>query len=134
MAGRQAPPNSALAPDGILDRLLVEGRTLLELAADRAWSYTLPKRWAEELRARRIEAVLDLHDKDYGVRDFEGIRMVAGAPHCPAMPDELVDIRRPAQLSVGPERPRMSAAKRAECAKRGAELLEFQAKIAGRET
>ncbi|MDX6244516.1 MAG: hypothetical protein QOE76_2239 [Frankiales bacterium] len=119
---------------GILDRLSDCGRAVLEVAADRAWSYKLPDRWADELRARDIEAVLDLHPNDHGVRDFDGIRMVAGTPHCPAMPDRLIDIRRPAQLSVGPARPNMSAAKRAERDLRQAELDAFAAQIAMRET
>jgi hypothetical protein len=105
---------------GIFDRL----------TADRAWSYKLAERWADELRARGIEAVLDLHANNYGVRDADGIRIVAGAPHCPSLPDDLVDIRQPAQLSVGPGRPRMSGVKKAERAKRETELTEFSTKIA----
>lgn len=119
---------------GMLDRLTDEGRPAVELAADRAWSYKLPDRWADELRGRDIEAVLDLHHNDYGVRDFEGIRMVAGTPHCPSMPDELIDIRRRAQLSVGAERPKMTAQQRRERQQRQDELDTFAANIAERET
>lgn len=119
---------------GMLDRLNTEDRQVLELAADRAFTYKVPDRWADPLRARAIDVVLDLHPNDHGVRDYEGIRIVAGAPHCPAMPDELIDIRRPARLSVGPERPNMSAAQKADRAKRVAELAEFQAKIAERQS
>jgi hypothetical protein len=119
---------------GIFDRLISSGRALVEIAADRAWSYKLPERWADELRARAIEAVLDLHPNDYGVRDFDGIRMVAGTPHCPSMPDELINITRPATLSAGRDRPRASAAAKADHAKRLAELEEFTAQIAERET
>lgn len=70
-------------------------RTLL---TDRAWSYKKPKRWAHKIRKLGIEQVVDLHKNDHGVRDFEGLRIVAGWPHCPAMPDDLVDIRRPVKL------------------------------------
>ncbi len=118
---------------GMFDRLTDDGRTVVEVAADRAWSYKLPDRWADELRAREIEAVLDLHPNDQGVRDFEGIRMVAGTPHCPSMPDELINIVRPANLSAGRDRPRASAVQKAERAKRNSELEEFAAKIAERE-
>ena len=119
---------------GIFDRLAVDGRTVVEVAADRAWSYKLPDRWADELRARDIEAVLDLHPNDHGVRDYEGIRMIAGTPHCPSMPDELIKILRPANLSAGRDRPRANAAQKAERAKRVADLEQFQSQIAERET
>ena len=119
---------------GIFDRFAAEARRIRLVAADRAWSYKLPERWADELRARKIEAVLDLSDADHGARDFEGLRMVAGAPHCPSMPDALVDIRRPATLSAGPVRPRASAMQQAEQAKRATDLASFHARIAERES
>jgi hypothetical protein len=74
------------------------------LITDRAWSYKKPKRWARSIRKLGIEQVVDLHQNDFGVRDYQGLRIVAGWPHCPAMPDELIDIRRPAKLvlSGGP--------------------------------
>ena len=119
---------------GIFDRLAAEKRKIRLIAADRAWSYKLPERWADELRARDIEAVLDLHKHDLGVTDFDGIRMVAGAPHCPAMPDALITIVRPATLSAGALRPRASGAQKAEHTKRTYDLADFQAQIAERES
>ena len=74
-----------------------------QLLTDRAWSYKVPERWADPLRELRIEQVVDLHDNDHGVRDHEGMRIVAGTAHCPAMPDRLVDIRRPGRLALSPE-------------------------------
>lgn len=74
-----------------------------QLLTDRAWSYKVPERWADPLRELRIEPVVDLHDNDHGVRDHEGMRIVAGSAHCPAMPDRLIDIRRPARLALSPE-------------------------------
>lgn len=88
---------------GMLDRLRADGQPVTVLLADRAWSYKLPDRWAHQLRARGIEQVVDLHRNDYGARDLDGIRMIAGTAHCPATPDELIDIRRPATLGAGPE-------------------------------
>lgn len=72
---------------GMLDRLGADGQPVTVLLADRAWSYKLPDRWAHQLRAR----------------DLDGMRMIAGTAHCPATPDELIDIRRPATLGAGPE-------------------------------
>lgn len=87
----------------IIDRLKSDRRAVTEVVADRAWSYKLPHRWADQLRARGVTQVLDLHPNDQGATDFEGMRMVAGTPHCPAMPDHLVTITRPATLGDGPQ-------------------------------
>lgn len=70
------------------------------LITDRAWSYKKAKRWVRKLRQLGIEQVVDLHNNDHGVRDYDGLRIVAGWPHCPAMPDKLVDIKRPAKLTL----------------------------------
>ncbi|MGY1821614.1 hypothetical protein [Geodermatophilus sp. SYSU D00079] len=67
---------------------------------DRAWSYKLPERWAFPICDLWIEQVVDLHANDHGVRDHEGMRIVAGWPHCPCLPDDLVDIKRPVKLKL----------------------------------
>lgn len=96
-------PASSDEPDSTLPmvRAMHDGpypiRTLI---TDRAWSYKKAKRWARKIRKLGIEQVVDLHNNDHGVRDYEGLRIVAGWPHCPAMPDELVDIRRPVKLAL----------------------------------
>lgn len=120
---------------GMLDRLAQDERVVREVVADRAWSYKLPEAWAYELRARNIEQVLDLHPNDHGARDHEGMRIIAGVPHCPSMPDELVDIRRPARLSAG-EKPGPGASldKLRSWKQASDELEEFQAKIEERQT
>lgn len=87
----------------MLDRLRADGQPVTVLLADRAWSYKLPDRWAHQLRDRGIEQVVDLHPNDHGASDLDGMRMIAGTAHCPATPDELIDIRRPATLGAGPE-------------------------------
>lgn len=87
----------------LIDGLQAGGQRVSEVLADRAWSYKTPDRWAHELRRRGVEQVVDLHLRDYGVTDQAGMRMVAGSPHCPAMPDDLVDIKRPATLGDGDE-------------------------------
>ncbi|GAC1580757.1 MAG: hypothetical protein NVS3B18_14390 [Candidatus Dormibacteria bacterium] len=118
---------------GMFHRLIAEGRTIAELAADRAWSYKVPENWATPVRKLGITVHLDLHPNDQGVTDHDGMRMLAGVPHCPNMPDRLIDIRRPRHLSVGPETPKMSARRKALRAQRVQELATFKAAIAERQ-
>lgn len=145
-----SPPNSlpnlihrlTLRPAGLtvvdpalnmLDDLAADGRKVTELLADRAWSYKTPDTWAEPLRARGIEPVFDLHPHDRGVRDLDGIRMVDGTPHCPAMPDDLVDVVRPATLSAGTLKRSATTAERVAHASRLDEISQFHARIAQRQ-
>jgi hypothetical protein len=96
-------PASSDEPDStlpVIRQMLAEGYPIRTILVDRAWSYKLPERWALPIRALGIEQVVDLHKNDHGVRDHEGMRIVAGWPHCPCMPDDLVDIRRPAKLKL----------------------------------
>lgn len=72
-----------------------------ELITDRAWNDKRPERWAYQLKDIDISQVVDLHKNDHGVRDHDGRRIVAGSPHCPAMPEDLINIRRPARLVLG---------------------------------
>ena len=67
----------------LIDRLIASGYPVQEIINDRAFSYKAQERWADELLRRRIDQVLDMHLNERGVRDFEGIRMVDGTPHCP---------------------------------------------------
>jgi hypothetical protein len=85
----------------LIDRLIAAGYSVDEIINDRAFSYKAQERWADELLRRGIDQVLDMYLSERGVRDFEGIRMVDGTPHCPALPDRLVKIIRPPVLSVG---------------------------------
>lgn len=116
----------------LLDEFAADGHAVEELLNDRAWSYKKAERWAGPLRERGIEQVFDLHPNEHGVRDYEGIRMVDGVPHCPAMPLELADIKRPAQLSVGALGRHPDAIQRAHFEKTTAEITSFKAKIAER--
>jgi hypothetical protein len=118
---------------GIIDRLAAEKEAVLELACDRGFSYAVAERWADQLRARDIDQVLDLHKNDHGVRDFEGTLIIAGLPHCPRTPEHLRDIRRPAQLSVGALKKSATAGEKVEHAEKVAELADFQTAIAERE-
>ena len=119
---------------GMLRELRDAGRPVNELLNDRAFSYKRPERWAEPLRELGIAQVFDLHPADMGPRDHKGIRMIAGVPHCPAMPDRLRDITRPTHLSVPPlkKHPTVDEIARRDLAAR--QLAEFSDSIAERET
>lgn len=117
----------------MLDRFADDGAPIRELLYDRAWSYKTADRWAQPLRDRDIAAVFDLHPKDRGVRDHKGIRMVDGAPHCPSMPDELINIPRPATLSAGVLKKNATIPERVAHAARVAELERFHTAIARRQ-
>ena len=128
----------------LLDRLTARRHSVRELLNDRAWSYIVAERWAEQLRCRGIDQVFDLHPSDRGVRDFEGIAMIDGAPHCRAVLDEqaarhdltvddLAVINRPVTLVLGPTRKKASAEELVNHEKAKRELEEFHAKIAIRQ-
>jgi hypothetical protein len=96
-------PAASDEPDSTLPmirRMLAGAYSIRTLIIDRAWSFKEPERWAAKLRELAIEQVVDLHKYDHGVRDYQGLRVVAGWPHCPGMPDELIDIRRPVKLTL----------------------------------
>jgi hypothetical protein len=59
------------------------------------------------------------------VRDFDGVKMIDGTPHCPATPEHLEVIVRPAQLSVPALKANATAVERAEHAEKEKALDEF---------
>lgn len=71
-----------------------------KVIVDRGISYKAAERWANELRDRGIAQVLDMHALERGRVDHHGIAMIDGWPHCPAVPDTLVEITRPSHLST----------------------------------
>jgi hypothetical protein len=126
---------STVAPAlGLIDGLLVSGTPVTELADDRGFSYALPEHWADELRARHIEQICDLHRNDHGVHDLEGVQMIDGWPHCPMTPHRLEVIPRPAQLSVSKLKKNATPTERAEHVEKVRELEAFRAAIAERKT
>lgn len=133
---RLRPANAGVVDPGLalLDSYTEKSQSLAEVINDRAWTYALAEQWAYQLRARGIEQILDLHPNDRGARDFEGIRMVDGAPHCPSMPDHLVDIARPARFSVGELRKNATAEQVRQHKADSQALAEFREKIAERQT
>lgn len=84
----------------LLDRMGEGGRPVDELLVDRGYSFKDGSRWGAELSRRDIAQVLDLHPTEVGPREHEGMVVIAGVPHRPALPEELWHIQRPARLSV----------------------------------
>ncbi|MDP5182389.1 hypothetical protein QOZ88_07040 [Blastococcus sp. BMG 814] len=79
----------------LLDRVRAR-RAVRDLAADRHYSYKEWGRWARELWLRGIHPVVDLRSDEQGFRDYNSTRIAAGWPHCPATPDRLGTLPRPA--------------------------------------
>lgn len=103
------------------------------LMADMAWSYKLAERWAIPARALGADLVFDLHPNDRGARVFDGVLMVDGYPHCPALPEHLHNITRPERLKVGdlPANPTWRQAR--DHARATAALARFKELIAERD-
>jgi hypothetical protein len=118
---------------GVVDRMAAQGHQVTELIVDRGFSYAAADKWAYELRDRGIEQVLDLHPNDHGVTDHEGVSMIAGWPHCPAIPAELEDIRRPASLAAGTLKKSATASDRLAHSRLLLEIATFEERIEARE-
>jgi hypothetical protein len=129
------PANASMAQPslGALDRMATGGRPVTEVVVDRGFSNLTPENWASNLRDGRIEQVLDLSENDYGAKDFNGVPMIAGWPHCPAMPAELEDIRRPVSLTAGKLKKTATAKDRMFHRRLVGEIAQFEKKIEERE-
>jgi len=129
------PANASMAAPtlGAMDRLAAQGHRVTEVIVDRGFSNLTPDNWAYPLRDRGIEQVLDLTDKDYAARDFNGVPMIAGWPHCPGMPAELEEIRRPVSLTAGTLKKCATASDRLAHHRLLLEIAAFEKKIEARE-
>lgn len=78
----------------MIDRVR-EHQKMRDLLADRHYSYKEWSRWARQLWLRGIHPVSDLRTDEHGFRDYNGVRIAAGWPHCPATPAALAELRRP---------------------------------------
>ena len=92
----------------LLDRVR-ERQEVRDLAADRHYSYKEWGRWANELWTRGIHPVLDLREDEHGFRDFNGARIAASWPHCPATPNRLGAIPRPGPTSSPADKDRFAS-------------------------
>ncbi len=97
---RPAASDDAEASLTGIDGLIASGNPVDRVIVDRGISYKAADRWADELRARNIGHVMDMHAAERGRVDHNGIAMVDGWPHCPSIPETLVEITRPEKLSV----------------------------------
>lgn len=104
------------------------------LMADRAWSNKRPERWADPARALGTDLVFDLNAYDRGALDHDGLLMVDGYPHCPAMPAHLHNVAPPPRYKVGelPANPTLRQLR--EHTHDTAALARFAALIAERHT
>ena len=116
-----------------LRRMAAANYDVKELLVDRGFSYRVADDWANELRARDIAQVQDIHPMDHGSRPHEGMRIIDGVPHCPQMPDSLASLSRPRSLNMAPLREGATPEERANFARREAEIAKFRADIEERE-
>lgn len=103
-----------------IDTLRGTGFAVDKVIVDRGISYKADQRWAAELRDRGIAQVIDMHAAEHGRVDHNGIAMIDGTAHCPAIPEALVEITRPVRLSL----PRVGKAARKNESKEQAEARE----------
>ena len=67
-----------------------------DVLVDRHYHYKQWDRWGAELRKRSIDQHLDLRSDETGFIFHDGMPWAAGQAHCPATPDELGRLQRPA--------------------------------------
>jgi hypothetical protein len=99
------PANAdVVAPSlALLDRLAAAGITVTELGVDRHYSYKAWDRWRLQLRLRGIKPIHDLRRDDHGFTHYNGLKIAAGWPHCPATPEDLAEIPRPGFAATAEE-------------------------------
>lgn len=130
-----ANANAAEPALALVDSLRASGRDVQNLLSDREFSYKNEVDWAAPLRDRGVAQVIDMHEGDRGVRDYNGVAMIDGAPHCKAVlagREDLIRIQRPATLSAGALRKNATDDERREHAQRQADIDTFRAGIAER--
>lgn len=117
-----------------IDEFLAAEVAVTEILADRGITFSVATNWAEQLAARGVAQVQDVHPADRGARPSpKGYLMIDGWAHCPSIPEHLKIIKRPANLSVKPKPPR-GKGKLAKWKKRKRAIQEFEALIAERAT
>lgn len=70
-------------------------RPVVDLLADRHYSYKEWSRWAHHLWLRGVRPVVDLREDEHGFRPHDGTRLAASWPHCPGTPTRLAELPRP---------------------------------------
>jgi hypothetical protein len=118
---------------GQLIRLAAAGYDIVELLVDRGFSYRVAEDWASVLRAMGVNQVQDIHPNDHGIRDFEGIPIIDGTPHCLKMPDRLAVIIRPRSLNLPKLRADATPEERAGDTRLRSEIAQYRADIKERQ-
>lgn len=118
----------------MFDTLDRDGTPAIEVLADRAYSNAKVHDWADQLAARGITQVLDMTSTDRGSSPHnDGYLMIDGWPHHPSIPGRLINIARPARMSLGKRPPKIRKVKLARWKKQRRLLNEFSTLIAERE-
>lgn len=79
----------------MLKRVIDKGQPIGDLLGDRHYSHKRYDRWALPLNQLGIKQVLDLRSDDHGEKDEQGAIIIAGTPHCPALPHGLRRLAQP---------------------------------------
>ena len=79
----------------VIDTVRATGQRITHLMTDRHYSFKKWRRWAQELIKRDVAQVVDLRVDDHGFKDWQGMTIVAGHPHCPSTPITLAEILKP---------------------------------------
>ena len=106
---RSASSSEAPTTIAAIDAIVETGTPVNKVIVDRGFSYKTEQTWANELRARGIEQVLDMHAAERGRVDHHGIAMIDGTPHCPAIPQRLEVIEAPPIDATRQEREQFAA-------------------------
>lgn len=124
-----AMPNVGKVCLPMLDRILARRGAgwINDLIVDRFYSYLEPEDWARPLIERDIDQVADLHGGEGDVADYNGVRMIAGWPYCPCLPQELVHLPRPERWTANPAKAKNDT-ERQRLEKIAADIAEFKAK------
>ena len=79
----------------LIDSVVSTGQKIRNLMSDRHYSFKQFDRWFRELLLRDINQVVDLRVDDQGFKEWNGVLIAAGQPHCTATPVHLGTICRP---------------------------------------
>jgi hypothetical protein len=106
-----------------------------EILVDRGFSQLGTEGWAAPLAALGVRQVFDLKVTDRGARPHprDGYLMIDGQPYCPSIPEELIVIPRPVNLSAGKLPKHPTKEQKAEHDTRQKNIDEFNDAIATRE-
>lgn len=129
---RITPANYGVA-ETTLDMIDASRLWTTDVLVDRLYNHSTFDSWAEKLMERQIRQHIDLREERTKFDDDQpdGMRWVAGVPHCPATPDELDGLRLPGTKATPAERD--TFATRIELRERYAMAAHTQADATGKQ-